>query len=176
MQDDTLDCVDRRVPGRALDHPPRVSVSGLAAEANAGGAKVDVLQVVFAVESRRKKAHHMHRGPATPGCEFPAFRAVPRFRRKFLFELSNHMAQPVNLLLAGDMAVIARRITDVLLARHHLPDRRGLSTSRLPDIYAKDHRVAPRVVVEHRLERGVRVEPAVPEGFAVDPNRREAGR
>ena len=60
MQDDTLDRVDGPMPGRALDHPPCVSVAGLAAEADAGGAEVDVLAMVFVVERRRQQPDDMH--------------------------------------------------------------------------------------------------------------------
>ena len=124
----------------------------------------------------REQAHHVHRGPAAPGGKFSAFRAFPLFRRKLFFELPDYMAQLVNLLLPRDMAIVARRVTDILLTRHHLPDRLGLGTDRLPDINAEDHCVPPRVVVKHRLEWGIRIKATVPKRFAVDPNRREAGR
>ena len=64
----------------------------------------------------------MHRGFASPRGE-PAhgrrrafgFRHVPG-------QLADHVAQPVNLLLARDVAVGAARVLDVLLPLRHLPD------------------------------------------------------
>src|SRR5438046_9748408 len=79
-----------------------------------------------------------------------------------IYTLSLHDALPILL--------------DVLLAAEHVPDRLRLRARGLPDVDAEDHRVATRVVVEHRLDRRVRVDAAVPVGLAVDGDRGEGGR
>ena len=77
----------------------------------------------------------------------------------------------VDLLLACDMALGAARELDVLLPAHHLPDRFGLRTFGIPHVDGEDHRVAARLVVEHRLDRRIGVDAAVPVGVAVDAHR-----
>ena len=74
------------------------------------------------------------------------------------------------------MAVGAARELDVLLPTHHLPDRFGLGAGLVPDVDGEDHRVAARLVVEHRLDRRVGVDAAVPVRLAVDAHRRERRR
>ena len=86
------------------------------------------------------------------------------------------MAQVVNLLLLRDVAVGAARELDVLLSAHHLPDRLGLVARLVPDVDSEDHRVAPRMVLEHGFDRRVRVDAAVPIRLAVDSHCRERRR
>ena len=52
VQDEALDRVEVARPGSQLEHPVRVGIAGLPAAADAGGAEVDVLGVVLAIEGR----------------------------------------------------------------------------------------------------------------------------
>src|SRR5205085_7107914 len=116
VHDYALHRLDLRIPGRALDHAPRVGEAGLPARADAGRREVDVLQIVLAVERRREQAHNVHRRAATPRCELFAGRAFALGSGQMLGELADHMPQMVDLLLPSNVAVRAARILDVLLA------------------------------------------------------------
>src|SRR3954463_3733651 len=168
---DAFHGIDRIVPRRALEHAPRVVDPGLPARPDAVGREVEVLEVVLARERRREEPHHMHHGGAAPGGELFALLGFFRIRRKVPRQLANHVAHAVDLLLTRDMAVGAARVVDVLLPSQNLPHRLGLGAGRLPDVDREDHRVAPGIVVEHRLERRVRVDPAVPIRLALDADR-----
>src|SRR6267143_4319456 len=91
-------------------------------------------------------------------------------------ELADDVAQAVDLLVASDVAVGAARVLDVLLPAEHVPDRLRLGAFRLPDVDAEDDRVATGVVVEHRFDRRVRVDAAVPVRLIVDRDRGKRGR
>ena len=82
----------------------------------------------------------------------------------------------MDLFLALDVAVGTAGKLDVLLPPHHLPDRLGLRPTLMPHVDREDERITPRVVVEHRLDRRVGVQAAIPVRHAVDAHRRERRR
>ena len=176
MLDHAFDRIGRRAPGRTLDHAQRVCVPGLAARAHAGGGEFNVLGVILAFEARRDQVRDMHRGAAAIGCEFLAVAVGLLVRRQLLRQLPDHVAQPMDLLLPNDVAVGAAGVLDVFLPADHLPDRFGLRAGLVPDVDGEDQRVAPRVVVEYRFDRGVGVDAAVPIRMAVDAHRRKSRR
>src|SRR5829696_7242910 len=78
------------------------------------------------------------------------------------------MAEAVDLLLPHDVGDGAARILDVLLAVEDLPHGFRLATFRVPDMDGEDHAAAARHVVEHRLDRRIGEDAAVPVELAVD--------
>src|SRR4029077_4788091 len=98
-------------------------------------------------------------------------RLVARGLGQVLPEFADHVAQPVNLLLPLKMAFRAARILDVALAAHHLPDRLRLRAIPGPQLHCENHRTAAWPVIEHRLERRIRIDTAIPVRLAVDPYR-----
>src|SRR5215472_17505710 len=121
--DDALDRVRWHGPRRALEHPHRVGIAGVAADADAARREVDVLGVVLALHARREQVGDVHLGTAPPGRELLDFAVGLLGRRQLLGQLADDVAQTMDLLLASDVAVGAARVLDVLLARHHFPDR-----------------------------------------------------
>src|SRR5436190_10608872 len=159
-----------RPPGCTFEHPLRILVTCLPPCTDARGREVDVLGVVLGVELRRDKSRDVHRRTAAPGGEFPGMWGIAETGRKLLRKLSDNVAQVVDLLLARDMALGPARELDVLLSSHHLPHRSRLRAFRIPDVHGKDHRIPPRLVVEHRLDWGIRIDAAVPVRLTVDPH------
>ena len=86
------------------------------------------------------------------------------------------MAEAVKLLLALDVAVVAARELDVLLAAEHLLERLRLGAGDVPHLVGEHDGVAPRIVAEHRLDRRVGKDAAVPVGLAVDAHRGKGRR
>ena len=63
-----------------------------------------------------------------------------------------------------------------ILAAQHLHDRFRLRSGDRKNLHREHDGIAPRIVVEHDLDRRVGIEAAVPIGIAVDADRREARR
>src|SRR5260370_26088256 len=82
----------------------------------------------------------------------------------------------MNLLLPRDVAAGAARELDVLVPAEYLPDRLRLGAGRVPHLHREDHRIPARTVVEHRLDRRVGIDPAVPIRLAPDAGRRGSPR
>ena len=97
-------------------------------------------------------------------------------RRQALGQFAHDVAQPMDLRLAGDVALAAAGELDVLVARHHLLDRRRMRAGGLPHVDREDQRVAARHVVEHDLDGRVRIDAAVPVRLAIDGDRRKGRR
>src|SRR5258708_22234513 len=121
VDDDTFDRVDPRVPRRALDHVPRRRVAGLPAGPDAGCGEIDVLRLILAVESRRDQPQNVHRRPAAPRGELAHLRRVASLFRHLLGDLADDVAQMVDLLLPGDVALGAARLLYVSVSGHDLP-------------------------------------------------------
>ena len=117
----------------------------------------------------------MHRGAAAPGRQVLHGGVGFHLGRQAARQVANHMAQAVNLLLACDVAVSAAGELDVFLPPHHLQDGFGLGPGLMPHVHGKDQRIAPGVVVQHRFDRGVGVDAAVPVRLAVNAHRRKRG-
>src|SRR5207244_8074759 len=120
MDDDAFHGVDRPAPGRERQHAVRFSMSGLPARADAAWRKVDVLELVLAVDARCDQPCAVHGRAAPPRREFPDLGGAARFFRHVLRELTDDVAKVMDLLLACDMALGAARELDVLLPAHHL--------------------------------------------------------
>ena len=93
-----------------------------------------------------------------------------------LGDLADDVTQMVDLLLPGNVALGAARVLNVLLPAHDLPQRVRLGTLRVPHVRGKDHRVLARLVIEHGLDRRVRIDASVPIGLAVDADGRKRRR
>src|SRR6266446_147412 len=91
-------------------------------------------------------------------------------------ELIDDMAQTMRLLLLGNLARNAAGIQHVLMSIEHFRHRGRLRPGWIPHVDREDQRVSARNVVEYRLGRGVREDPAVPIQLAVDTNSGECRR
>src|SRR6516162_1421701 len=176
VDDDAGQRVDVTLPRLFGEHPPRMLVTGPPTGCDAGSREVDILSMVLAVEPRRQQPHEVHCGMTAVGSQLLHRRIIACRRGEAHTELANDVAQPVDLLLPGDMAFAPARILNVLLPAEHLPDRLGLRAVRLPHVDREDQRAAPRLIVEHHLDRRVGIEPAVPIGLAIDPYCRKSRR
>jgi hypothetical protein len=63
-------------------------------------------------------------------------------------QFGNHVAQLMDLLLAGDVAGRSAWILEVLLAAHHLPEAVRVRSDGVPDMDGERQAAAARVVVE----------------------------
>src|SRR5215470_8251396 len=86
------------------------------------------------------------------------------------------MTHLVKLGLSRDVALGAAREHDVLLAVEDLRDGSGFRAARVPNLHSKDDGTLPGVVVEHRFDRRVRADAAVPVGLSVDADSRKRRR
>ena len=118
----------------------------------------------------------MHACAATVGDQLADRRIRGRVLWQSLRQLPDHVAEPMDLLLAHDMAEAAAGELDVLLPASHLPDRLRRRPVRLPQIDREDQAVAPRIVVEDDLDRRVRIDAAIPIELAFDLDRRKCRR
>src|SRR5262245_22812017 len=118
----------------------------------------------------------MHGRATPPGCELFHLGVPLLFSGKISGELADYMAQTVDLFLARDMTVRTACVLDILLASHYLPQGLGLGAHRLPDIDPEDDRIAPGLVVEHRLDRRVGVNASVPISLTTDTDCRKRRR
>ena len=168
VQIEPLDRVDVRFPRRGVQRLARVSDSRFPALPDAGAAEVDVLGLVLTLQARRKKAHDVHSGQTTIAGHFADPRALTLRLREALGELGNNVAQTMDLFLPCDVRDGSARILDLLLSVHHLPDALRLGTLGVPDMHGEDERVSARKVVENRLDRRVRQDPAVPVQIILD--------
>src|SRR5918994_1376253 len=110
----------------------------------------------------------MHPGQAAVANKFLRLSPVPLGFWQPAREFGNDVAQPVDLLLPGDVADGAAGVLNVLLAVHDLPNRLRFGSLRVPDMNREHDRVLPWVIVEHRLDGRVRQNAAVPVEIAVD--------
>src|SRR5262245_57133168 len=60
VQDDALERIARVVPRRPPQRTPRVGIARLPAQANPRRAEIDILGVVFVVQSGREELHDVH--------------------------------------------------------------------------------------------------------------------
>src|SRR5260370_4041706 len=77
----------------------------------------------------------------------------------------------MNLLLPRDVAAGAARELDVLVPAEYLPDRLRLGAGRVPHLHREHHRIPARMVVEHRLDRRIGIDAAVPIRLPPGPRR-----
>src|SRR6185369_12067934 len=110
----------------------------------------------------------MHRRAATIGSQFGNDGILRLVARESLREFADDMAQPMDLLLARHVAEATAGILDILLAAHDLPKSLRRLSVRLPQIDLEDQAVAPRLVVEHDLDRRIGVDATIPIMLAVD--------
>jgi hypothetical protein len=74
--------------------------------------------------------------------------------------------------LAGDTA----RVLNILLAVEDFPNRAGLRSLGIPNVYRENQRRPTWIVFKDHFSRRVRHDPAVPIKLPVDAYRRERGR
>ena len=110
-------------PRRLREHLARIDQSGFAPGADAGRREVDVLGVVLAASRGASRRTTCIVVLAAPRGEFLHVGGVAPRRRQLLRQFADDMAQPVDLLLARDVAVVAAGVLDVLLPAADLPDR-----------------------------------------------------
>src|SRR5215468_3463715 len=118
----------------------------------------------------------MHHGAAAVAGELPRLRGVSLVIGEHSEELANDMTHLVKLGLSRDVALGAAREHDVLLAVEDLRDGSGFRAARVPNLHSKDDGTLPGVVVEHRFDRRVRADAAVPVGLSVDADSRKRWR
>lgn len=131
---------------------------------------------IVARETRRVELDHLHGGPATPTEQFSNRRGIALIGGDVLLQFTNDVPQTVNLLLPLEVAFGPAGILDVALPAHRLPDRLRLPAVCRPQLHGENHRVAARMVVEHRLERRVGVDAAIPPALPFQPHRRKTRR
>src|SRR5258708_40053443 len=85
-------------------------------------------------------------------------------------ELIDDMAQTMRLFLLSNLVRDAAGIQHVLMPIEHFRHRGRLRPGWIPHVDREDQRVSAGNVVEYRLGRGVREDPAVPIQLAVDTN------
>src|SRR5476649_1399836 len=171
----TLDRVDLLQPRAPFDETQRVVMAGLPALADAVGAEVDVLGVILAAEARRLQRQDVHRRAAAPRRQLAHFRPHGHVGRQVLRQLADHVAQAVQLALLLDVAGAAG-VLDFLVLVEHKQHAVRLAAVRIPHLHREDHRAAARLVVQHRLDRCVRINAAVPVWLAVDAHGRKRRR
>jgi hypothetical protein len=92
----------------------------LPTRANTRAGEIDVSRIAFALNVRGIEPHDMHERSA-PICGEPLhFRADALIFWHQLDEFADDMAEPMKVLLAGDVAVVAARELDVFLAAEHI--------------------------------------------------------
>jgi hypothetical protein len=117
----------------------------------------------------------MHISAAAPGRELAHLGRHRRFIGQVQGQLADHMAQPVQLALLLDIAGAAG-VLDLLVLVEHVQHAFGLAAVGIPDLDRKDHRTAARLVVQHRLDRRIGIDAAIPVRLAVDAHRRKRRR
>src|SRR5262247_1225853 len=123
VQDDALDRIELSLPWRPLEGAHRGPVTRLAAHGDAGWSEIDILGLVLVFETRRQEAHHMHLRHAAMAGEITHRLGFAYMVRQMANQLADDVAQPMSLLLPGDVACDPARILDVLLAMKNFPDR-----------------------------------------------------
>src|SRR5438105_250600 len=171
VDDYALGRIDRLRPRSTIEHLTGIVVSRLPSHTYAFRREVDVLGVVLAVEVRCVQSRHVHGRTAAPAGQLAHFGRLARGLGHALGELPDDVPQVVDLLLARDMALGAAGILDVLGPPHDLPHRLGFGAFGVPHVDREYQRVLARVVVQYGFDRGVGINPAIPLGIAVDPNR-----
>ena len=118
----------------------------------------------------------MHGGIATDRIEFAHFLAAQRIRRQLRAQHAHQPPQLVPAQVGIDMALRPRREHDILLPRLHLLDALRFRAVGAPQVHHEADGIDTRFVDEHRFQRRVRIQAAVPVKFAVDAHRRKARR
>lgn len=175
VDDDAIEKISLLLPRLLLQDAARGEIAAFPSRVDACTAEIDVAVEVFIAQARRYKSHEVHARGATVGGELLHRRIFASTFRKPACQLSDHVSQSVDLFLAKQVAARAARVQDFLVPAKHLPDRFGFRAGRIPELNGKDRRAAARFIIEHGLDRRVRVDPAIPIRLAVDDHRRERG-
>ena len=97
----------------------------LPTRANTRAGEIDVSGIAFALDVRGIELYDMHERSAPVGGELLHFRADALIFRHQLDEFADDVAEPMKVLLAGDVAVVAARELDILLAADGPPEMRA---------------------------------------------------
>src|SRR5215472_17084623 len=116
VQDDALERIARVVPRRPPQRTPRVGIARLPAQANPRRAEIDVLGVVFVVQSGPEELHDVHARQAAILGQVLDDRTIAGVIWHQSDQLRDHVAQLVDLTLSRNMTRDAARILNVLVA------------------------------------------------------------
>src|SRR6266700_3170348 len=122
VQDYALDRIKLSLPRRLLECLDRGLVTCLSAQADSRWSEIDIFSVVLVFETRRQKAHDVHLRHAAIAREFAYLLTLAYVIRNMPNQLADDVAQPMRLLLPGDVARNAARVLYILLTVQNLPD------------------------------------------------------
>src|SRR6516162_6712913 len=125
VDDDAGQRVDVALPRLFGDDPPRLLVTGPPTGGDAGPREIDILGMILAVQPRRQQPYEVHRRVTTVRGPFPHRRIIACPRGEPHAELANDVAEPVDLLLPGDIAFAAPGVFNVLWPAKNLPNVSG---------------------------------------------------
>lgn len=109
-----------------------VLVAGLPAVMDSGRRKINVARVVFVIKTRRIELDDVHDRAATIAREFFDYWCIALVLGQPLHQLSNNMAQMMNLLLTRDVTKCPTGVLNLLMPRQNLSDRLRIVASRRP--------------------------------------------
>src|SRR5215468_10084286 len=98
MEDHALDRIELSPPWRPLERPHCGLVTCLPAHADSGWTEIDILGVVFVLETRRQEAHDMHLRHTPMAGEFAHCLALAHIIRQMPNQLADDVAQSMGLL------------------------------------------------------------------------------
>ena len=104
VKDDTLNRIKLAPPGRLFERSCRCCVACLPARADPGRTEIDVLGMVFVLDTRRQQAHNVHLCLTAISSKLSHRLAISQFGRNLLNKLANNVAQSMGLLLSGNVA------------------------------------------------------------------------
>src|SRR5262245_54888455 len=122
VQDYAFDRIKLSLPRRLLECSHRGLVTCLSTHANSGGTEIDIFSVVLVFETWCQEAHNVHLRHAPITSQFAHCLALAYIIRNVPNQLADHMAQPMGLLLPGDVACDTARVLNVLLTVENFPD------------------------------------------------------
>src|SRR5208282_2076870 len=169
-----FDWIDLRLPWRIGEHLAGITIASRPPAADTLAAEVDILGMVFPFERRGKEPDDMHSSQASITRHFTHQIGFAFALRQAHGKFGDDMPQAVNLLLPLDLADGTAAILNVFLAIENLIDGVWFGPVGIPHVDREHQRVAARIVIEYRLNRGVGNDSSVPKKLAVDSHRRKS--
>ena len=122
MQDYALDRIELSLPRRPLERPHCGLVTGLPAHADSTWTEIDILQMVLIIETRCHERHKVHLRYTPITGQFTYCLALAHIIRTKSNQLTDDVAQPVDLLLPSNVAYNSARVFNILMTVERFPD------------------------------------------------------
>mmetsp|Transcript_10637 Transcript_10637/g.43588 ORF Transcript_10637/g.43588 Transcript_10637/m.43588 type:complete len:509 (+) Transcript_10637:968-2494(+) len=168
--------VRRLAPGRAPDDAAAIVQAGVPACLQACGGEIDVAPGVLTRLGLHHQVLDIDARVAAQGQQGLHGRVGRRCGPEPAADLPQRAAQVLHPGMVVEVLADAAGVLDVLVARQRLGHRARRGFAGIPQVDHEAQGVAALAVVEHHVQRRVRVDAAVPIGLAPDLHRREARR